>query len=655
MGEYGNDWDDELDSHEINKDLEEIKGEASRSEELDEKWYPNKEIEDAYDELNNFTPKEEIEDPFDEFVLDRELEDKLDDGFDEYNNFNPNEEFEDLIVENANQDLVPDNKNDYLENIENKSNDHNFDKDFIEGIDKDIKKKKQDMDFIECVEYELKQSESKGIAFEPQKDNRIDEIDFDKSKEYIDEIKEYLKQVNWSEISKDWKIQVYVGSNYKTISLNPYQDCSKSNPLYKHEKWLKWVYTNKELNLNDISIAKICGNINNKTIGNWREMYDIPRKEFGNYIKNGYRFLYMPKEYKHPEFNPIGEKRIYRPEHIVVMEDHLNKVLTSEESSRHPCLIKNDDKYYIKNGSIVHHINHIRIDNRIENLWLYKNDREHHNSNLNECLSSLIKLNQVSFSDGNYYLNLDYDYRNFNIEKINEKLEQRSFINYEDLDKVKETIKNMDWSGMDWSIEYKIRNNAPIEKIQLNPYEDCSDTNPLYRHKGWIERIVRNKRFNLTDSRLSDLCGISERTARRYRGEKHRIPAEYRGYDRYIGKNSSGKKIIYIKLDKSYGNPFAVEKANSIQMREHRYIMEKHLAQEPELNKDYLINNKYLKKDCQVHHINLDKLDNKLENLYPCENSSEHNTVHSSLIKLIDEMMKSSLIMFENGKYFLDI
>ncbi len=469
-----------------------------------------------------------------------------------------------------------------------------------------------------------------------------------------DKIKEYLKQVNWSDISKDWKIQAYVGSGYKAITLNPYQDCSKLNPLYKHEKWLKWVYTNKELNLNDISIAKICGNLNNKTIGNWREKFDIPRKEIGNYIKNDYRFLYMPKEYKHPEFNPIGDRRIYRPEHIIVMENHLNKVLTSEELSRHPCLIKNIGNYYIKDGSIVHHINHNRIDNRIENLWLYKNKREHNNSNINRCLSGLIKLSQVSFFEGNYYLNYDYDYRNLNREKKNEVLKQKTLNNYEDLDKVRKAIKNMDWSGMDWNIEYKIRNNAPIEKIQLNPKEDCSEKNPLYRHKGWVERIVRDKRFNLTDSRLSELCGISERTARRYRKGKHSIPAKYRGFDRYIGKNTSGKKIIYIKLDKSYGNPFAIEKVNSIQMREHRYIMEKHLVQEPELNKDYLINGKYLKPDCHVHHINLDKLDNRLENLYHCKNSSEHNTVHLSLIKLIDEMMKSSLIIFENGKYFLD-
>lgn len=489
---------------------------------------------------------------------------------------------------------------------------------------------------------------------ELQENSKEYQNDLDQSTEDINEIKEHLKQINWSEISKDWTIQVYFGPRYKTITLNPYQDCSKSNPLYKHEKWLKSVYTNEKLNLNDQSIAKICGNLNNKTIGDWRARFDIPTKEIGNYTRYGYKFLYMPKEYKYPNSNPLGEKRIYRQEHIVVVENYLNKILNPEELSYHPCLIENDGRYYIKNGSTVHHINHNSLDNRIENLCLYENESEHHNSNINNCLSDLIKLNQVLFSDGNYYLNHDHDYRNLNREKINEAVKQKNLYNYEVIDDVRETIKNMDWPGIDWNIEYQIRNNAPIEKIQLNPYEECSKENPLYRHKGWVESIVRDKRFNLTDQRLGELCGISTNSAHYLRRRKHGILAVYRGFDRYIGKNSGGKKIIYKKVDKSYGNPFAVKKGSYDLMREHRHILEKYLAQEPEKNKDYLINGKFLKAECHVHHINLDKLDNTLENLFPCKNSSEHNTVHSSLIKLIDDLMRSKLMIFSEGKYLLD-
>ncbi len=81
--------------------------------------------------------------------------------------------------------------------------------------------------------------------------------------------------------------------------------------------------------------------------------------------------------------------------------------------------------------------------------------------------------------------------------------------------------------------------------------------------------------------------------------------------------------------------------------------MERYLAQESELNKRYLINGKYLKQEYLVHHINLDKLDNRLENFYLCENHSEHNKVHTSLIKLVDELLRLGLMIFDNGKYFL--
>jgi len=58
-----------------------------------------------------------------------------------------------------------------------------------------------------------------------------------------------------------------------------------------------------------------------------------------------------------------GYKRIlispkkYKPEHRIIMEKHLGRELNKEEH--------------------VHHINHDRLDNRIENLHLFKNAREH--------------------------------------------------------------------------------------------------------------------------------------------------------------------------------------------------------------------------------------------------------------------------------------
>lgn len=68
--------------------------------------------------------------------------------------------------------------------------------------------------------------------------------------------------------------------------------------------------------------------------------------EFGGHKKkraDGYISVYVPS---HPNANKTG----YVMEHILVMEKHIGR--------------------YIKNDEVVHHINHVRDDNRIENLRL---------------------------------------------------------------------------------------------------------------------------------------------------------------------------------------------------------------------------------------------------------------------------------------------
>ena len=109
-----------------------------------------------------------------------------------------------------------------------------------------------------------------------------------------------------------------------------------------------------------------------------------------------------------------------------------------------------------------------------------------------------------------------------------------------------------------------------------------------------------------------------------------------------------------IKVSKKYGNHFAIKKVGFNYMLEHRYLLERELEQQPQKYHKYLVNGKYLKQECMVHHVNLDSLDNRLQNLHPCKNHSEHEKIHSSLFDLIDVLLKKKFLIFNDGRYLLN-
>jgi hypothetical protein len=227
---------------------------------------------------------------------------------------------------------------------------------------------------------------------------------------------------------------------------------------------------------------------------------------------------------------------------------------------------------------------------------------------------------------------------------------------------VKDELKKIDWNEVsdNWTIEYRLFGSRhQIRSLVLDPYSECSPENPLYKHKGWFERVVNDKRFNMTDARLGELCNICEVTAYRWRWERHKISKYDNHWGKYrrIKKRAAGKDHVYIKLPKDYNNPFARKLLRHDTMAEHRFVMERFLAQYPdwESSKNYLIDGKYLLPDCIVHHINLDTLDNCIENLWVCANHKEHNSIHKSLNQLVKPLLELSFLVFEKGEYRLKL
>ena len=71
---------------------------------------------------------------------------------------------------------------------------------------------------------------------------------------------------------------------------------------------------------------------------------------------------------------------------------------------------------------------------------------------------------------------------------------------------------------------------------------------------------------------------------------------------------------------------------------EHLLVMEKEIGRR-------------LKKQEVVHHINGDRTDNRIENLYLCKNRSHHNDVHRTQDVALRELLSQGKVVFREGRY----
>lgn len=70
----------------------------------------------------------------------------------------------------------------------------------------------------------------------------------------------------------------------------------------------------------------------------------------------------------------------------------------------------------------------------------------------------------------------------------------------------------------------------------------------------------------------------------------------------------------------------------------HRYVYENYIGRK--LNRNEII-----------HHVNLVKTDNRIENLYLCNGQSEHSLLHRQLEGIAGQLVERGVVVFKDGKY----
>jgi hypothetical protein len=136
-----------------------------------------------------------------------------------------------------------------------------------------------------------------------------------------------------------------------------------------------------------------------------RRTFNIDRtafiKQFGNTHAKGMKYEYRPRKKKEKceyissrgyryvkvkEFeDTINGWEGYRPEHIFVIEEHIGRKLNRDRFGR---------------GEGVHHLDGDKLNNIIDNLFLYNNEKEHKeiHSQLEKVTYDLIKKGIIKFN-----------------------------------------------------------------------------------------------------------------------------------------------------------------------------------------------------------------------------------------------------------------
>ena len=125
------------------------------------------------------------------------------------------------------------------------------------------------------------------------------------------------------------------------------------------------------------------------------------------------------------------------------------------------------------------------------------------------------------------------------------------------------------------------------------------------------------------------------------------------------GRNGSAKGLCakHYRSLKVYGDPSEIDKRNE-ERKNHIGVrgylpMQGGVPAHRKIYEDY-IGRKLQRYEC-IHHINLDKTDNRIENLHLFKSQNEHQKAHVELSAVAAECVKRGIIKFEDGHYSINI
>jgi len=188
------------------------------------------------------------------------------------------------------------------------------------------------------------------------------------------------------------------------------------------------------------------------------------------------------------------------------------------------------------------------------------------------------------------------------------------------------------------------RDSCSLEcKRKLIGLKASGVNNPNYKHGRYIEN--RCKTCNKLIDPRSIYCHKcrprlghiqSEETKRKIGlASKKKFTKEYREKIKIKHSGNRKRAINGYILIKDYNHP---DRNSQNDILEHRLVMSKFLKRS-------------LMKDEIVHHIDFDRSNNEISNLYLYKNRGEHLRAISTLFKLVKELLISKIISFENGEY----